>query len=201
MIVLIYRIVISDLWMVLCVQSCACCDCNSFYRELCETIRLKQKIPRRSQRNRTRSWKQVFRLAKPCNILKYRTSRKGKEPRDGWNLWRNFYVCTSCPHQYQRFLVHIGHNLTPMGQIKYITWTSSNLQFACAQSHFRCGGLFSSMSGERASLQVQLLRSGPLLSKIQHTEAPWHEECPSTDIMGKIQSKHNHQCEMLSRKC
>ena len=79
--------------------------------------------------------------------------------------------------------------------------TSSNLQFACAQSHFRCGGLFSSMSGERASLQVQLRRSGPLLSKIQHTGAPWHEECPSTDIMGKIQSKHNHQCEMLSRKC
>ena len=116
--VLIYLIVISDPWMVLCVQSCACCDCNSSCHG--RTVRenpLKPKEPRRSQRNRTRSSKQAFQLAIPCNILKYRTSKKRKRtPKDGWNLWCNFYVCNSCPHPYQRLLLHTGHSLTPMGQ-------------------------------------------------------------------------------------
>ena len=50
LIILIYRIVISDQWMVLDVQSCACCDCNSSCRQLCEKIRPKQKEPQRSQK-------------------------------------------------------------------------------------------------------------------------------------------------------
>ena len=40
--------------------------------------------------------------------------------------------------------------------------------------------------------------SRPLLSKIQHIEPPWHEECLSRDIIDKIQSNTiiNAKCEI-----
>ena len=99
---------------------CACCDCNSScHGRIAQESPLKAKEPRRSQRNETRSWKQACQFA---NIMQTfwstELARTGKEPKDGRNLSCNFYVCKSCPHQYQRLLVHTGHCLTLMGQIK-----------------------------------------------------------------------------------
>ena len=114
---------------------CASCDCNS------------SRHVRTVRENRSKA-KRAAEIAKQLNtVLKtgltscqYHPTfwsteliRTWKEPKDGWNLWRNFYVCQSRPHQYQRLLVHNGHSLTPMGKIKscpisrniepYVTWT------------------------------------------------------------------------------
>ena len=116
MIILIYLILIPDGWMVLYVQSCACCDCNSSCHGKRKSVESKEshgdhKEIEHGLENRLSG------LPISSNILKYRTSKKRKRtPKDGWNLWCNFYVCNSCPHPYQRLLLHTGHSLTPMGQ-------------------------------------------------------------------------------------
>ncbi len=69
-IILIYLIMISDRWMVLYVQSCArtVTATHLVMGELCQKMCRKRKEPRRSQRNRTRSWKHACRLA---NIIQH----------------------------------------------------------------------------------------------------------------------------------
>ena len=124
--------------MVLRVQSsvcvCAVTATHLVMSELCEKVGWKQKEPRRSQSNGTRSWKQACHLANiHATFWKTELARTWKEPKDGWNLWCNFYFCESRPHQYQRLVVRNGHSLTPMWKSNpqyalqlhepHVTWT------------------------------------------------------------------------------
>ena len=124
--------------MVLRVQSsvcvCVCCDCNSSCHV--RTVR-ENRLKAKRATEITKQWNTVLKTGLPscqyhATFWKTELARTWKEPKDGWNLWCNFYFCESRPHQYQRLVVRNGHSLTPMWKIKSaicpaVTWTTCDL--------------------------------------------------------------------------
>ena len=100
---------------------CVCCDCNSSCHV--RTVR-ENRLKAKRATEITKQWNTVLKTGLPSGqyhptFWSTELARTWKEPKDGWNLWCNFFVCESCPHQQQRLLVHNGHSLTQ--------WEKSNL--------------------------------------------------------------------------
>ena len=99
---------------------CVCCDCNSSCHV--RTVR-ESRLKAKRATEITKQWNTVLKTGLPscqyhATFWRTELARTWKEPKDGWNLWCNFYFCESRPHQYQRLVVRNGHSLTPMWQIK-----------------------------------------------------------------------------------
>ena len=99
---------------------CVCCDCNSSCHV--RTVR-ESRLKAKRATEITKQWNTVLKTGLPscqyhATFWKTELARTWKEPKDGWNLWCNFYFCESRPHQYQRLVVRNGHSLTPMWKIK-----------------------------------------------------------------------------------